>query len=257
MPRKRNSASAGGIGHDLVPSHQGDRSEGKESQRGTRLAGTSWDDNDLARRTAVAELAEGIAHDLKNQLTVVAASVQLARDTGAGERQDLLDRAWRSAMRAARLMDDMLRYTRGAEPVAGDADAGEALETAIAAAWGYCGGRRVHLEMRAEPDLPRVAGSASALRVLLLHLLRWAADLSPSNCRLVAAAARAGYGIGISIRNADEVGAILAFSEAVRVVPADLAALAAQTGAALNLGPQGLCVWLRLAERAGSPSLAD
>ena len=250
MPRKPNPASAVGMGRDLGPGRQGDRTVRNDFRRGTRLVGTSWEDNDLARRTAVAELAEGIAHDLKNQLTVVAASVQLARDTGAGERQDLLDRAWRSAMRAARLMDDMLRYTRGADPVCGDADAGEALETAIAAAWGYCGGRHVHLEMRSEPDLPRVAGSASALRVLLLHLLRWAADLSPANCRLIASAARVGDGIGISIsiRTADEAGATLAFTEAIRAVPGEIVALAAQTGAVLDPAPQGPCVWLRLAE---------
>jgi hypothetical protein len=149
----------------------------------------------MVRRLAVAELAEGLAHDLKNQLTVVAASVQLARDLGGGGREELLERAWQSAMRAARLMDEMLRYTQGVLSPEGDADAYEALETAVAGAWGYCGSRRVQLEMRPQPSLPRVHGAGPALRILLLYLLRWVADRCPPESRLVAEASVADGGV--------------------------------------------------------------
>ncbi len=106
--------------------------------------------------------------------------------------------------------------------------------------------------MRSECELPRVAGSATALRVLLLHLLRWAADISPSDCRLVAAAARARGGIAISFRTSDETGTGLAFGQVLQAVPAEITALAGQTGAVLELDPQGPSVWLRLAAAAGA-----
>ncbi len=231
---------------------------GSDFPRNPRRSGApAWGGGDLARRTAVADLAEGIAHDLKNQLTVVAASVQLARELPAGDRQDLLDRAWRSAMRAARLMDDMLRYTRGIGTADGDADACEALETAVAGAWGHCCGRGVHLEMRLEPGLPRVAGSTSALRVLLLHMLRWSADQCPPDCRLVAAAQAGPGGISVQFRPATADGQALAFPGSERGVPGDLAALVVQTGAAVRVDASGPSVWLASSGHAAAQPGSD
>lgn len=258
MPVPPNARSGGAPADRTGPVPWQTREQRVEPKRGKRLdVLLTRNGGDLARRTAVAELAEGIAHDLKNQLTVVAASIQLAKDTNGGERHDLLERAWRSAMRAARLMDDMLRYARGTEPVSGEANAGEALETAIAGAWGYCGARRVHLEMRLEPDLPRVVGSAPALRVFLLHVLRWSADLSPPDCHLVVLAAPAHAGVSIHIHAAPADGDGLRFPGSSCGVPAEIAALAAQTGAVLDVDSQGPCVWLRSAWPALAPSAAE
>lgn len=175
--------------------------------RDVRLAtAPAADGTAYVQRLAVAELAEGIAHDLKNQLTVVAASVQLARGVADGGQHDLLERAWRAAMRAAQLMDEMLRYTHGGFGTGVDADAAEALETAVAGAWGYCSARGVQLEMRLGESLPRVVGSAPALRVLLLHLLRWVADRCPPDGRLVAEACPEDGGVGIHMRLLDGEG---------------------------------------------------
>jgi len=160
----------------------------------------------FVQRLAVAELAEGIAHDLKNQLTVVAASVQLARGVAERGQDDLLARAWRAAMRAAQLMDEMLRYTHGGAEPGVDADAAEVLETAVAGAWGYCGALGVQLEMRLAADLPRVAGSAPALRVVLLHALRWIADRCPAGGRLIAEARAADPGVNVRLRVLDAAG---------------------------------------------------
>lgn len=189
---------------------------------------------DEAQRLALVELAEGVAHDLKNQLTVVAASVQLARSSAGQGRDDLLERAWRSAMRAAQLMDEIVRYSHGeADPGAGPADAAEVLETAVAAVWGYGAKRDVALEMHPGVGMPQVAGSAPALRVLLLHLLRAAVDRCPPESRLVAEAASEGRGVSIRLRlqgAADHKRLLLADAPDRQTL---LQALAHQAGATL------------------------
>jgi|GEM_PF-5433694 len=195
--RPASTASTAAAGEVFPP-------EGRDVRATTVMAadeGTAY-----VQRLAVAELAEGIAHDLKNQLTVVAASVQLARGVAEGGQNDLLERAWRAAMRAAHLMDEMLRYTHGSFGTMADADAGEALETAVAGAWGYCSARGVQLEMRLGASLPRVVGSAPALRVLLLHTLRWVADRCPPEGRLVAEACSDDRGVSIQMHFLDAEG---------------------------------------------------
>jgi hypothetical protein len=137
----------------------------------------------------MADLVEGLAHDLKNQLTVVAASVQLARQTAEGSAPDLLDRAFDAAMRAAGMLDEMLRYTRhGAVSPQAQSDVAEVLETAVAAAWTYCAARRVALEMWPAPGLPPVRAPAAALRVLCWRLLCTLAEGLPAGGSVVAVA---------------------------------------------------------------------
>ena len=187
-----------------------------------------------AQRLALIELAEGVAHDLKNQLTVVAASVQLARSSADQGRDDLLERAWRSAMRAAQLMDEIVRYSHGdADPGVGAADAAEVLETAVAAVWGYGAKRDVALEMHPGVGVPQVAGSAPALRVLLLHLLRAAVDRCPPESRLVVAAAAEGGGVSIRVRLLDGVDRNPRWPAGAPDRQALLQALAHQAGATL------------------------
>ena len=156
----------------------------------------------IARRLAMADLVEGLAHDLKNQLTVVAASVQLARGTAAEtSAADLLDRAFLAAMRAAGLLDEMLSYTRsGVAPRQAEAEVGEALETAVAAAWSYCGARGVDVEMCAALGLPRVCAAPAALRVLFWRLLCYMADTVRPGVRLLVGAEPADGAVAFRVR---------------------------------------------------------
>ncbi len=165
-------------------------------------ARSRFDRSAIARRLAMADLVEGLAHDLKNQLTVVAASVQLARGT-AGETSaaDLLDRAFLAAMRAAGLLDEMLSYTRsGATPRQAEADVGEALETAVAGAWSYCGARCVDVEMCAALGLPLVCAPPAALRVLFWRLLCYMADTVRPGVRLLVGAEPVDGSVALRVR---------------------------------------------------------
>lgn len=210
----------------------------------------------MLQRLAVAELAEGIAHDLKNQLTVVAASVQLAKGVADGGRQDLLERAWRAAMRAARLMDEMLRYTHGIRQAPDPVDAAEALETAVAGAWSYFAARGVQLEMRLDGDLPRVVGSAPAVRVLLLHALRGGADRSAPRGRLVAQASVESAGVRIRLLPYDAAGQESHLGGAAERF-ALLEALADQAGVTLEEGGQSLLLTPAGAARPWDEPTAD
>jgi signal transduction histidine kinase len=204
---------------------------------------------DLARRIAAAELAEGLAHDLRNQLTVVATAVQIAREALTGGLEaELLDRAWHSAMRAARLLDELLRYCDGDDGDGGASDPAEALESAVAGAWRYCAARRVRLEMRAAAGLPSVRGPAPAVRVLFLYLLREAAGRCSPGAVLVAEAVPDGGDVLLRVRA--EPGAATPTPLPESGPEAEmLEALAREVGASLDLGvptPQ-----VRLAGRPG------
>lgn len=151
----------------------------------------------LIRRLAAVDMAEGIAHDVKNQLTVVVAAVQMVGQRVPPEQAELLRRARNCAMRAAELMDELVRFARDAATVSESVDAAAALETAVAGSWGYCGARGVRLELRVPAALPQVAAPGAELRLLLLHAIRWLAGESPANARLIVEGAPAGNGVAV------------------------------------------------------------
>lgn len=234
----------------------------------------------LARRLAMADLAEGLAHDLKNQLTVVAASVQLARTPCSDPlSQDFLDRAFRATMRAARLLDEMLSYTRASgAPQEIDADLAEALETAVAAAWSHCSARSVDVVLPSAVEVPRVAAPPVALRVLLWRLLCHIADRArPGGCLFTEAVVTDdGVGLWVCLRPSEgdeardapgvctrqdvqtagagtlgEVGGSGSGGPGPGTLDADEAAviqaLAAQAGATLRWESGGASLWLETA----------
>lgn len=158
---------------------------------------------DLAHRLALVDLAGGIAHEVKNQLTVVTASIQLARGSAnlsvSGEY--LLGRAWAAAMRAASLVDDMLVYAQGSAGDRGEgADVSEAVESAVAELWDAFAGLDVRLEMQTTA-MPRVAVGGAALRVLVAHMLRLAAEAVRPGTSVVVDAVRDGETVRVRLRS--------------------------------------------------------
>ncbi len=192
------------------------------------------------RRLAVVDMAEGAAHDLKNQLTVVVTAVQMVREHVAAEDAALLDRAVHAAMRAASQMDELLRLARGSGANAERADVTTALETAVAGTWGYCAARGVQLELRAAADLPLVAGSLAGIQLVLLHSIRAIADRLAADSRLVAEAVPHGAGVAVLLRALNRQGQEVGASNPPW--PASLRELATDAG-------------LRLGQRANLPAV--
>jgi hypothetical protein len=200
----------------------------------------------LLRRLAAVDMAEGVAHDVKNQLTVVVAAVQMVSDRVPPEQAALLERASHCAMRAAQLMDELLRAARDAEAPPAATDVASALETAVAGAWGYCAARGVRLEMRLDPGLTTVAAPGGELRLLLLHAIRWLADLCPAETYLTADASPAGRGAAIRLTARAVGGAAHPWNPGAW--PGVLCGLAAESG--VRLGMEGHTPTLYLAREA-------
>ena len=152
----------------------------------------------LMRRLAAVDMADGIAHDVKNQLTVVVAAVQMVSQRASGADAELLLRARNAAMRAGELMDELVGAA--CRSAVGGTDVGSALETAVAAGWAYCGARGVRLEMRLAGSLAPAAVPGPAIRLLLLHAIRWVADACPTDALVVAEALAAGHGAAVRLR---------------------------------------------------------
>jgi hypothetical protein len=210
-----------------------------------------------ARRLAVVDLVEGLVHDLKNQLTVAAAALQLARATASEARVEvILERGFDAVMRAGSLVDEMLRYARrsSAGPVA--ADAREALETAVASAWHRCRSRGVGLELRAADELPPVRVPGSALRLVLWRVLVALTEGAPPGTRLVADAWWAGDQVTLGLRvqpPPEPAGAEAAAAAGSEdgVVPWEtqvIEALAQEAGVRLAWRPDGVDVVVQAAE---------
>lgn len=158
----------------------------KEEERGVRSDRDSdWTDAEV-RRLALADLAAGMAHEVKNQLTVVAVSIQMALQ-GVGPDPAMLQNAWTAAMRAAALMDEILDYTRGTAVREGaGADVAEAVESAVAGMWDAFTARQVRLEMAPLPQSLVVAVRPAALRVMITQMLALAVQaMPPGTCVLV------------------------------------------------------------------------
>ena len=192
----------------------------------------------LIRRLAAVDMAEGIAHDVKNQLTVVVAAVQLVAQRVPPEQAELLRRARNCAMRAAELMDELVRYARDSARGGGAVDVASALETAVAGTWAFCASRGVRLELRVPAVLPQVVLPGADLPLLLVHAIRWLAGAAPANVRLVAEAVPAGTGVSVRFLAEVEGGAAPAFDR----WPEALSCLARDSG-------------VRVGAEAGAPTL--
>ncbi len=158
----------------------------REENPGARSDTTfDWGEADV-RRLALADLAAGMAHEVKNQLTVVAMSIQMALQ-GVGPDPAMLQNAWSAAMRAAALVDEILDYTRGTAVREGaGAGVAEAVESAVAGMWDTFTARQVRLEMAPVPQSLVVAVRPAALRVMITQMLELAVQaMPPGTCVVV------------------------------------------------------------------------
>lgn len=254
-------AESGMVSEDRLP--PSGRAPGRVGAPPQRPAARHVRDGVLTARPsprALAELAEGLAHDLKNQLTVVGAAVQLARGRDAGDADDFLDRAWRAAMHAAGLVDEVLAYARGGGQDDGEqsSDLADALETAVAGAWGHAARCGVELEMRcATLRLPAVDCHPAGLRLLLVRLLRRSAEACGPGAHLLVEAGLRGSLATVAVHRilpqgacgcrAGQAGADAPHS-CWAVDLSEVCALADEMGVACTSQSTGPVVWMRPAE---------
>ena len=131
------------------------------------------------RMESLGTLAGGIAHDLNNALAPILMSIELLRDKGDPDRQEVLDTIERSAQRGADMVRQVLSFARGVE--------GQRVDVSIAALV-----RDIekiandtflkHLQVRVEvaPDLWIVRGDPTQIHQVLLNLCVNARDAMPT-----------------------------------------------------------------------------
>jgi PAS domain S-box-containing protein len=122
---------------------------------------------------AMGQMLAGVAHELNNPLTAILGVSELLRDRQgldeATHRQ--LDLAYRQARRAARIVQNLLDFSRPAAPQKKLLDVAGIVERAIQLHEHSLRRSNIAVEFHAEPALPGVLGDANQLVQVFLNLI--------------------------------------------------------------------------------------
>jgi signal transduction histidine kinase len=144
------------------------------------------------RLSSLGQMAAGLAHEIKNPLGSIQGVAEiLGDDAPAGsKKRELFDILRKESKRLGGVVDDFLRFARPRPLALAPADAAAMLARAAAQMEIEAGARRVTIERRVAPDLPRVEADAEQMHQVLLNLLLNAIEASADGARVVIGAAR-------------------------------------------------------------------
>jgi signal transduction histidine kinase len=137
------------------------------------------------RKTALADLARAISHDLNNAFGVMLPLLQaVRRDAAAGETQEErlacdLEMIERYAQAGSRIFQGLLSVARGAAEPAGWSDLSLVLEAVSRMIGPSLAGRRIEVRTEFASSLPRVYLRRSDMEQLFLNLVYNARDAMP------------------------------------------------------------------------------
>lgn len=154
------------------------------------------------KSAALGRLVAGAAHELNNPLTAVLGFAQILREEAEGEMMQAdLDRIIRGALRARRVVQDLLAFARQQSPVRSGTDVNETLEQAFDNVSQRARRSTVTLEANLEPSLPLVWANAHQLKLVWDNMLTNACQAMAPNGggRLQVTSERSGDHIRITI----------------------------------------------------------
>jgi two-component system NtrC family sensor kinase len=130
---------------------------------------------------SVGRLSAGLAHEIGNPLAAILGLVELLKGGGLSpaEAQDFLERVQRETERIHRILRELLDFARqrpSGSAQAESADLTRVVREAERLLRPQSDARQVHIDVRAAPSLPRVAGSEHELSQVVLNLLLNATD---------------------------------------------------------------------------------
>ncbi len=126
---------------------------------------------DAQKRAYAAALAAGVAHDFRNLLTAIMGEAELARmDTKAPDVRARLARIVDAAEHGARVINELLAFTRGREERLGPVQLAEVLPPMLELVRVQLG-PGVRLETEMEPGLPLVLADPAKVQQMLLNLV--------------------------------------------------------------------------------------
>jgi len=122
---------------------------------------------------AMGQMLAGVAHELNNPLTAILGVTELLRDRQGSDAatQRQLDLAHRQARRAARIVQNLLDFSRPASPQKKLLDIASVLERALQLHDHSLRRHRIAVDYHAEPGMPPVLGDANQLVQVFLNLV--------------------------------------------------------------------------------------
>lgn len=124
------------------------------------------------KSAALGRLTAGAAHELNNPLTAVLGFAQILREETEDEMMQAdLDRIIRGALRARRVVQDLLAFARQQSPIRSATDVNQTLEEALESVSQRARRSKVTVHAQLEPLLPPVWASAHQLKLVWDNIL--------------------------------------------------------------------------------------
>ena len=134
-----------------------------------------------AKMASLGVMAGGIAHEIRNPLSIGSAAAQLLLERpGDIEFQRQCVEKLRSGIeRASNIIEDLLRFARPSDETLSAVDVNRVVEDTLSLLANQAKVQHVTCEMRRSPDLPKARGSASMLQQLVSNLILNALNAMP------------------------------------------------------------------------------
>jgi len=134
-----------------------------------------------AKLASAGKLAAGVAHELNNPLTGILAFAEdlLAHAAPDDRRRADYEVIVRETRRCGDIVRDLLDFARQEMPEQRECDLHDIIGRAVALVERLVGFRRVRIERRFDPSLPRVLADSGQLQQVFLNLLTNAAEAMP------------------------------------------------------------------------------
>src|SRR5436309_2889291 len=122
---------------------------------------------------AMGQMLAGVAHELNNQLTAILGVTELLRERQGEDDSTTrqLELTHRQARRAARIVQNLLEFSRPASPQKKPLDLSNLLERTLQLHEHSLRRNNVEVDFRLQPDLPSVIGDANQLIQVFLNLI--------------------------------------------------------------------------------------
>jgi PAS domain S-box-containing protein len=122
---------------------------------------------------AMGQMLAGVAHELNNPLTAILGVTELLRDRGGADdsTKRQLDLTHRQARRAARIVQNLLEFSRPASPQKGPLDVNILIERTLQLHDHSLRRNNIEVDFHPKPGLPGVIGDANQLIQVFLNLV--------------------------------------------------------------------------------------
>jgi signal transduction histidine kinase len=139
------------------------------------------------KMSAVGQLASGIAHEVKNPLTILLQCVNFLEPeltARGGQQAEVLQVMREAVMTADKIIRGLLDFSRPAPLELKPSSMGEVIDASLALVQNQLSGKKIRLAKEIAPDLPAVLLDANQMKQVLINLLLNAIQAMPEGGQL-------------------------------------------------------------------------